>query len=114
MDPRGRPADPVGIAIDRVLEAERDAQADIGCARADADARIAAARGEALAVSARADQRLAAARASVDGRLARREAEVDAALRALGARDTREAGDDDRIRRAAQRLADDLTGLGVP
>ena len=114
MDPRGRPADPVGIAIHRVLEAEREAQADIARARADADARIAAARGEALAVSALADRRLAAARAAVDARLARRKAEVDEAVRALRARDVHEAGDDERIRHAAERLADELTGRGVP
>jgi len=113
MDPRGRPADPVGIAIGRVLEAEREAQADIACARAEAEARIAAARADAIAVSARADRRVAATRAAVDTRLAHREAEVDAAIRALRARDVREAGDDGRIRRAAERLADDLTGLGA-
>jgi regulator of protease activity HflC (stomatin/prohibitin superfamily) len=114
MDPRGRLADPVGIAIHRVLEAERQAQADIARARADADALVAAARGEALAVSARADRRLAAARAAVDSRLARREAEVNEALRALRARDPREPGDDERIRRAAERLAADLTGGQAP
>jgi regulator of protease activity HflC (stomatin/prohibitin superfamily) len=114
MDPRGRLADPVGIAIDRVLEAEREAQADIASARADAEARIAAARGEALAVSAHADRRLAAARAAVDARLARREAEANEALRALRTRVAYETGDDERIRRAAQRLAADLTGGEAP
>ena len=110
MDPRGRLPDPVGNAIDRVLEAERLAQADIACARAAAEALEAATRAEALAVSARADRRLAAARAAVDARLAGREAQVDAAIRALRARDPRQPGDDERIRRAAERLAADLTG----
>jgi hypothetical protein len=114
MDPRGRPADPVGIAIHRVLEAERRAQADMARARADAEALIAAARSEAVAVSARADRRLAAARAAVDARLARREAEVNEALRALRTRDGFETGDDERIRRAAERLAADLTGGQAP
>ncbi len=114
MDPRGRLADPVGSAIDRVLEAERLAQADIARARADAEALDASARTAALAVSSRADRRLAAARAAVDARLAGREAQVDAALRALRARDPREPGDDERIRRAAERLAADLTGGEVP
>jgi hypothetical protein len=109
MDPRGRPADPVGIAIHRVLDAEREAQADLSRARAEAEARLAAARGEALAISAAADRRLAAARAAVDARLARREAEVEAAVRALRLAPPRDPGETGRIRGAAQRLAADLT-----
>ena len=114
MDPRGRLSDPAGIAIHRVLEAEREAQADMARARADADARIAAARGEAAAVSATADRRIAVARAAVDARVARREGEVEEAIRALRAAGDRQGVDPERIRRAAEALAADLTREEAP
>jgi vacuolar-type H+-ATPase subunit H len=114
MDPYAHPTDPVGIAIQRVLEAERDAQADIARARAEADARLAAARARAAGILARADHRIAAARAAVDARLARRQREVDAAIRKLVATATRDAGDDDRVTRAAERVAAELTGEEAP
>jgi len=114
MDPRGRTTDPVGNAIHRVLDAEREAQADIARARTRSEARLAAARGEAIAVSAKADRRIAAARASVDARLARREAAIEAGIRALDTADAREAGDEARVRRAAERIAAVLTGEESP
>jgi len=114
MDPRGRAIDPVGIAIHRVLDAEREAQADIARARTGSETRLAAARGEALAVSANADRRIAAARASVDTRLSGREAGIEEAIRALDAAGTRDAGDTERVRRAAAQLAAALTGEESP
>lgn len=114
MDPRGRPVDPVGTAIHRVLEAEREAQADVARARAEAEARVAAARGEAIAISAAADRRIAAARASVDARLARREAEVEESVRALRAAEAHDRGDPASIRCAARALAASLTREEAP
>ncbi|MBK7661599.1 MAG: hypothetical protein IPJ28_21830 [Betaproteobacteria bacterium] len=114
MDPRGSAADPVGNAIHRVLEAEREAQADIVRARTASDVRLAAARAEALLASANADRRLAAARAGVDARIARREAGIEAAIRALEAEGLRDTGEEDRVRRAAQAIAAALTGEESP
>lgn len=114
MDPRGSGADPVGLAIHRVLETEREAQADIARARVEAEMRLVAARAKALEMSAIADRRIATVRASVDARIARREAAIESAVAALDTTGAPGPADEERVRRAARRLAAALTGEESP
>jgi hypothetical protein len=114
MNPRERPnIDPVELAIDRVLEAERAARQSIADAHASAQARLAESRVEALLIAERAEGRLAAARRSIDSRIAAREAQVDAQVRALRADAPPPSTQTARIDRAVGTVVAAITGAGT-
>ena len=102
--------DSVEACIQRLLAAEREAQAVVADFSLRAEVRVQEARAAASRIGARAERRIAAVRAAVDARLAVREGTVRAALEALEAAPTAEPGLDVRVEQAVAELARALTG----
>lgn len=111
MKARESPSIPtVEAAIERVLEAEREARTSIDAAREEAAARVVDARARALAIVGRAEKRILAARQGVESRIARRQAQVDEAARLLReGLQPADRGEGD-LKRAIEAVAAALTG----
>jgi hypothetical protein len=114
MNPRARPGvDPVELAINGVLEAERAAQRGIARARDDAQARLAAARAQARLIAERGERRLGLARQCIEARISARETQVDGGIQVLRADATPPSSESERIDRAVGAIAAALTPAGT-
>jgi hypothetical protein len=97
--------DPVVLAIERVLEAERAAEARLQHCRKQAEARVAAAREQAAAVTRRADTRISRLHAAYLTKIA-----DDIAKLPIPQATACESIDDADLEKATNRLAAKLTG----
>jgi hypothetical protein len=98
-------------AIARVLQAERDAEAELARCKAECAAELARARQEAERIAARAERRIAVLNRRIAAAIEERIRELDAALPP----DTANAGGPEEsaaLERAADALARELTGAG--
>jgi hypothetical protein len=100
---------PVDAAMARVLAAAREANAAVEECALAAQRRLAEARSAEKAIAATAARRAARVRAAMAGRTARRLAEVEALEREALAHAHPEDDDHQRLERALERLAAELT-----
>ena len=97
--------DPVVLAIERVLQAERAGEARLRDCRAQAEALVASAREQAAAVTRRSDARISKLHAAYLSKISAEIANLPTPQAA-----TCETVDDADLARAARRLAAKLTG----
>jgi vacuolar-type H+-ATPase subunit H len=104
----GQDRDPMALAIERVLEAERAAEATLASCRQQAEALVAAARERAAAITRRVDTRISRLHAAYLNRISTEVASLaDAQISSGAAIDG--TIDDAKLIEAAQRLAANLT-----
>jgi hypothetical protein len=100
----------VEAAITRVLAAERDAHEAVARATRDADALNEKARAEARALAERTERRIQAARAAYERRVSAEVAAIDAQAASQDVQQALSADDWQRLERALETLAAELTG----
>jgi len=98
------------LAMARVLAAERDAREAVAQAAAEAERLRAAARATEREIAARAANRATAVRDAMARRLAADLARIGAAIDAERSAPATQPGDGERVRRAVEALASELTG----
>ena len=100
----------IEAAFAQVLQAERDAEAELARCKAECAAEIARATRQAEAIAARAERRIGILNRGRAEAVERRIAELDAAA---GSEAPRSDGDVAGLARAAQAFARELTGAGT-
>ena len=103
----------IEAAFAQVLQAERDAEAELARCKAECAAEVARATRQAEAIAARAERRIAILNRGRAEAVERRIAKLDAA--AVAGTDAPRSGDGDTagLARAAEALARELTGAGT-